>query len=250
MTKPLYRYKLLGVPIYSVYRLSEERRELPIDPKDYEFPGLVSITHDASLEVGFWTQDDFCHIAEKTYYCALMSLLIKGHISMQLVQNEYRTFFGLLKSSDFSFQLTVKNNEAILEDPFSIVIYMAVVFVDRDHPNKKDLSKVASVVFNHYLGMNEEYRRPSRSWLQNMLESYSHQFDWMESIVESKLLGLNTYTHYQLRPVDLQRIEESHSKLEQELDELNKDSFWAGFKKAVTSSVEKDLSKRTPRNDD
>lgn len=250
MKNLIYHHKFLDIGLYKVYRLWEQKPEINLEKSIYSFPGLLPVSNNPDIEVGFWKSNDWQRMAEKTFHFALMSLLISRDVTLQLVRNETVSFFGLYKRKRKQYQLINNSSDEFIEDPFSRSIYQSIVKGNKLYPDRCSLTHVVRLTFDVYLGRGE-HNRPGKVWLKRMLKGYSREFSWMKMETESSFLGLVSHNEYDLQSEQLQDIIEEHRLLRSHLLRLSKqDAAWTAFAMKVFAEVESDLRRREPKNDD
>lgn len=250
MKNLIYHHKFLDIGLYKVSRLWEQEVHVNVEKRSYEYPGLLPVSNNPDIEVGFWKSNDWDQMAERTFHFALMSLLISEDVGLELVQNEVVLFFGLYKRKRKQYQLINNSSDQFIEDPFSRAIYQSIVKGNKLYPDRCALERVVRLTFDTYLGRGE-HSRPAKVWLKRMLKGYSREFSWMKMETDSSFLGLISHNEYDLQSQQLQGITKSHRDLDEAISKLCRaDNAWRFFEKEVHSEVERDLRARVPKNND
>lgn len=234
---------------YEKQRLTEKKLELNFESVHCEDIGLHVIGKYPRLQFGnfnFSEGLDWRNNAEATIRLTILNLINNDVIEVVKVLDSKTYFFKLFKSYHTNYYFKIIDLQ-VDKDWFSVMVYKTINEVNQtDYP---DLYDYINEIIGKILNYQSHFNNPSRTFLIEILRTYTKKFKWIELIKTKKLLGLIDDFNLKVEDIYIPRISMQHQSLtdiDNNLFRLNND--YKDFYKALNDEISYCFRKR--KNDD
>ena len=241
-----------GLSLYKRTRLINEPVLFKTEPITVDDLGLFVVTQNPSLtfnDHSIFTERNWMYFSQETIFLVISNLLFNGSLELVRYKDRIEYLEGIIDYKNDGFYLKRKGYQNI-KDLLSKKILNIIDDSTDKNKDSPELKTQLSRTIDVYLGKTKEYNKPGKSFIKNLLKSYSaNPNNWFILEEETKLLGLSKEYRFQILDKEFDKIIKSHLNFKQQAYSFEQPSY-STFKKELFTTIESEFKRRIPSSYD
>lgn len=247
------KFKLLGCYIYKRSRLEESPVKLNLEHYFCDDIGLYAVYFDPNFEYNFVSltqKKDWDLLALSTFRLSLFNLIATNSIQLVLFEDEKSYFGSFFKRKYKSFYIKILNPIIKGNDKFSEVILKSIEQVNNEQGIKAELKIYIRYINDVFLGKNNEYNRPEKKLIIQLIKYYAKDYNWITIKKEKRLLGIYKDYKVELNKIYIPRLKLHFKELEKYYEDVVKEhDVLRQFAIKLRNALINDFDRRHPKDD-